>query len=148
VCANSQARRKPALIVRQPDRRPTIEKEIHTMRFNTTTAAVALAFSFAAAAPALAADPAFVGTWGADKDQCKLKQDNEGAPMVFTTDGYDQHETHCKFKSVDGKDNTWKISSECTVEGSAEKFDFTLMVDGDKMFMGDDTDGDEYMRCK
>jgi hypothetical protein len=118
------------------------------MRFITSSAALALAFSFSGSVPALAADPAFVGTWGVDKAQCKLAQDNEGAPMVFTKDGYDQHETHCKFTSVDGKENTWKISSECTVEGSAEKFDFTLLVDGDMMFMGDDSDGDEYVRCK
>ena len=118
------------------------------MRFITSATALALALTLGATAPAIAADPAFIGTWGADQAQCKNKQDNEGAPMVFTKDGYDQHETHCKFKSVDGKESSWKISSECTVEGSAEKFDFTLTVDGDKMFMGDDTDGDEYVRCK
>lgn len=117
-------------------------------RLTTCAATAVLALSVFASAPASAADPAYVGTWATDKGQCKLKQDNEGAPMVITKDGYDQHETHCKFKTVDGKDNIWKVSSECMVEGSAEKFDFTLTLDGDKMFMGDDADGDEYVRCK
>lgn len=123
------------------------------MRLNRFAATIAILGGLALPAllspvPALAADAAYIGTWANDKAQCKIAQDKEGAPMVFTKDGYDQHETHCKFKSVDGKDNTWKVASECIVEGDAQKWDFTLMVDSDKMFMGDDTDGDELIRCK
>ena len=109
---------------------------------------LALTPLFALVTPAAAADAPFVGTWASDKGQCKIPQDKESAPMVFTMAGYDQHETHCKFKSVDGKDKVWKVASECTVEGDTQKWDFTLTVDGDKMFMGDEADGDELLRCK
>jgi hypothetical protein len=112
------------------------------------TLATGLALTAAAGAPALAADAGYIGTWATDKGQCKVAQDKEGAPMVFTKDGYDQHETHCKFKSVDGTDKVFKVAAECAVEGDTQKWDFTLTVDGDKMFMESDSDGDEYIRCK
>ena len=37
-------------------------------------------------------------------------QENQNAPLVIAKDRYDQHESHCTFKSVDGKDSDWKIA--------------------------------------
>lgn len=60
---------------------------------------VAAAFLLAAT-PALATEPAYVGTWGVSAVQCKIRQDRQGAPMVIRAKGYDQNEAHCNFTSV------------------------------------------------
>lgn len=49
---------------------------------------VAAAFLLAAT-PALATEPAYVGTWGVSAVQCKIRQDRQGAPMVIRAKGYD-----------------------------------------------------------
>lgn len=78
------------------------------MRLATNALATTLLVTLAVAlliAPARAADPAFVGTWGIDDAQCKIPQDKQGAPMVITKNGYDQHEAHCAFKKVSNNKN-------------------------------------------
>ena len=98
--------------------------------------------------PASAADPAYVGTWASDLAQCKVGQDRQEAPLVLSKDGYDQYETHCTFKSVEPGENTWKVTSECTVEGSAEPYDFTLTVSGDTVTVADETGSRDLLMCK
>jgi hypothetical protein len=121
------------------------------MRTNTTTLSLALsAFAVAAfaSAPASAADPAYVGTWASDLAQCKVPQERQEAPLVLSKDGYDQYETHCKFTSVEGADSDWKVKSECTVEGTAQPYDFTLTVSGDTLTVTDETGSRDLLLCK
>jgi hypothetical protein len=110
-------------------------------------AASLLSITFSAG-QARADDPAFVGTWASDVAQCKAPQDSQEAPLVLSADGYDQHETHCKFKSADGADNTWKVASDCTIEGAAQPYDFTLTVSGDTLTVADDTGARDLLKCK
>jgi hypothetical protein len=113
-----------------------------------TLALSALAATLLASLPAHAADPAYVGTWASDLAQCKVPQERQEAPLVLSKDGYDQYETHCKFKSVEGADSEWKVKSDCTVEGSAEPYDFTLTVSGDTLTVTDDTGSRDLLLCK
>ena len=75
-------------------------------------------------------------------------QENQNAPLVIAKDRYDQHESHCTFKSVDGKDSDWKIGADCTVEGSATPYDFTLTVSGDTLTFTDSGGARDFLRCK
>ena len=72
----------------------------------------------------------------------------QNAPLVIAKDRYDQHESHCTFKSVEGKDSDWKIASDCTVEGSAMPYDFTLTVSGDTLTFTDSGGARDFLRCK
>ena len=100
------------------------------------------------AADSRAADAAYAGTWGVDAAQCKLPQDAEGAPYVFTKDGYNQHEAHCTFKSVTAEGTAFKIAAECSVEGDTQPQDFTLTVAGSTLTWADTTGALELIRCK
>jgi len=97
--------------------------------------------------PAPAGDPAYVGTWASDLGQCKVGQEKQEAPLVFSKDGYDQYETHCKFKSAEPSDKDWKVSAACTVEGTDQPYDFTLTVSGDTLTLTDDTGARDLLRC-
>jgi len=122
------------------------------MRTNAATHTLALATIVAASTlaslSARAANPAYVGTWASDLAQCKVPQERQEAPLVLSKDGYDQYETHCTFKSVDGADGEWKVKSDCTVEGSAEPYDFTLIVSGDTLTLTDETGSRDLLLCK
>jgi hypothetical protein len=95
-----------------------------------------------------AADPAYVGTWASDLAQCKVPQERQEAPLVLSKDGYDQYETHCKFTSVEAADSEWKVKSECTVEGSPEPYDFSLVVSGDTLTVTDETGARDLLMCR
>lgn len=102
----------------------------------------------ALALPAQAADPGYVGTWASDLAQCKVDQSRQEAPLILRKDGYDQYETHCRFKSADGEDQQWKVKAECTVEGSDAPYDFTLTVSGDTLTMTDENGSNDLLRCR
>lgn len=108
----------------------------------------AVAAAILATAPARAADPAYVGTWASDLAQCKVAQERQEAPLVLSKDSYDQYETHCKFTSVDGAESEWKVKSECTVEGNAQPYDFTLTVSGDTLTVTDEAGSRDLLLCK
>src|SRR5262249_1966489 len=101
-----------------------------------------------AAGSARAEDPGFVGTWSLDPNYCSAGQESENAPLVITKERYDQHESHCAFKSVEGKDGDWKIASDCTVEGSPTPYDFQLTVSGDPLPFTDSGGARDFLRCK
>ena len=105
-----------------------------------------------AAAPAAEADasgePAYAGTWAEDEAQCSKTQDVEDAPMVITKDRFDQHEAHCEFKSVSGNANEWKVTSECSVEGDKQTYEFGMSVADKKLAMVDDAGAHIYSRCE
>ena len=80
--------------------------------------------------PALAADPAFVGTWSSNAAQCKTPQERQGAPMIMTAKGYDQHEAHCRFVSVKKVRAGWRMATTCTVEGNQQREKLKAKVTG------------------
>lgn len=111
-------------------------------------AAAVLAACTAGPLPALASTPAYVGTWGTDAANCKLPQDQQGAPMVISTKGYDQHEAHCTFASVARKGRVWMVDAQCSIEGDKQKDSFTLQVNGNKLVMAHGNRARTYVRCK
>lgn len=121
-----------------------MSKTTSTALFAASTLLIALG----AMAPVRAADAAYVGTWASDLAQCKVGQDRQEAPLVLSKDGYDQHETHCKFTSVEGADGDWKVKSNCTVEGDAQPYDFTLTVSGDTLTVTDEAGSRDLLRCR
>src|SRR5262249_20139364 len=92
--------------------------------------AIAVAFRGPAIASRAVAEPAppFVGKWAAQSAQCRLGQEDPGAPMIVRRNGYDQHEAHCTFKSVRPQPPAWAIKAECTVEGNRQDYDFGVQV--------------------
>lgn len=100
-------------------------------------------------ATASAADaPPFIGTWSLDPADCSAGQESENAPLVITKERYDQHESHCAFKSVENENGDWKIAADCTVEGSSIPYDFTLTVSGDTLTFADTGGPRDFLRCK
>jgi hypothetical protein len=98
------------------------------------------------AAPEAAAPitPAFVGTWAADAAGCALPQEAQGAPYIFNADGFDQHEAHCTFATLDETSpNTWRANAACQVEGDEQSVAWDMSVEGDTMTMR----GQRLMRC-
>lgn len=92
--------------------------------------------------------PDYVGTWSADLANCRKPQESQSAPLVLKTGGYDQHETHCAFKSVTASgDGEWKISAECTVEGNAQSESFTITVSGDTLTLTNAAGSSDLLRC-
>ena len=114
----------------------------------TPEAAPPAAEAPAAAAPATGSAPAYVGTWADDAAQCAVAQDDQKAPMILTEKGFDQHEAHCTFDSVEPSGASWKVAAKCSVEGDEQTTDFTLSVTGDTLTMGDDSGTHDMMRCK
>jgi hypothetical protein len=113
-----------------------------------TLSAVAFGAAVRAGDPDPVGEPAYVGTWASDLAQCKVGQEKQEAPLVFSKDGYDQYETHCKFKSATASEEEWKVSADCTVEGNAQPYDFTLTVSGDTLTFTDTTGARDLLRCQ
>ena len=93
-------------------------------------------------------EPAYVGTWASDLAQCKVPQERQEAPLLLSKDGYDQYETHCKFTSVSEADSEWKVKSECTVEGNAAPYEFSLIVSGNTLTVTDETGSRDLLKCR
>ena len=110
-----------------------------------TTIASALLLSLTSFASA--SEPAYVGTWARDIAQCAVPQEQEGAPMVFSNKGYDQHEAHCMFKSVTGEGSEWKISAVCSVQGDTQDLNFSLSLDGENLKIIDERGPQVLVRC-
>jgi hypothetical protein len=118
------------------------------MRTLLIRAAAVVVLAVAGAGTALAADPPFVGTWSLDPVNCSAGQETQNAPLVIAKDRYDQHESHCTFKSIEQKDSDWIVKSDCTVDGSATPYDFTLTVSGDTLTFTDEGGPRDFLRCK
>jgi hypothetical protein len=101
-------------------------------------AAATLAMAGLAPGESSAEDRTYMGTWAAKRAQCRLGQDRQDAPLVLTRNGYDQHETHCRFGSVraQGKD-TWRVPAKCSVQGDAQSHTFTFTVAGSRLTIRD-----------
>jgi hypothetical protein len=100
-----------------------------------------------AGAPANAAQPAYVGTWGKTAAQCKVPQELANAPMILKAKGYDQHEAHCTFTSVKKSAQVWKVAAACSVQGDKQKDAFTLKVASNKLTMSRGKAASTFVRC-
>jgi hypothetical protein len=118
------------------------------MRRPMISLAAVLTTAVVCSAASRAADAPFIGTWSLDPANCAAGQESENAPLVITRERYDQHESHCTFKSVETKDGDTRITSECTVEGGAMPYDFTLTVSGDTLTFTDSGGPRDFLRCK
>ena len=118
---------------------------MHTSLVRIAAVAIGVLFSVASAS---AADQDFTGTWSLDPANCSAGQENQNAPLVMTKERYDQHESHCAFKSVEGGNGEWKIAAECTVEGGQMPYDFSLTLSGDTLTFTDSGGPRDFLRCK
>lgn len=118
-----------------------------TRAFSRGVTAALAALTFAAAS-AHAETPSYVGTWASDLAQCKVPQDRPEAPLVIEEKRFDQHETHCTFKSAEGADDEWQVKADCQVEGNREPYDFTLTVSGDTLTVTDEAGTRDLLRCR
>jgi hypothetical protein len=119
----------------------------HIVRVSGLMACSVLA-GLASIAPARAADAPYVGTWSLEPRNCGTGQEREEAPLVIAKDRYDQHESHCTFKSVEEKDGDFRIAADCTVEGGQVAHNFTLTVSGDTLTVADEAGARDFLRCK
>jgi hypothetical protein len=117
------------------------------MRGILARAAAALALAGAAMAGARAQDPAFVGTWASNPEQCQIGQDQEGAPVIMRRTGYDQHETHCAFGALRKREAAWAVKARCQIEGSRLNTNFTLAVSGNQLILSDKNGPRTLQRC-
>ncbi len=92
--------------------------------------------------------PAYAGTWGSDAKQCKVSQDQQGAPLVIGAKGYDQHETHCAFDKIKRSGGAWKVQAKCSVEGDKQKDTFNMKVSGDALEIARGGHVQKLTRCK
>lgn len=122
-------------------------KHFITGRLAFVTSA-ALSIAIVSPATSRAQDAAFVGTWASNETQCALPQEDPGAPMIVTKEGFDQNEVHCKFSSVMPEADTWKISSTCSVQGDEQAHEFAFAVAGDKLTVTDELGTNDMIRCK
>ena len=92
-----------------------------------------------------AAAESYVGTWAVDLASCRIPQEMQGAPHIFTRDGFDQHEAHCTFADVSQTGpNSWRVAAACQVEGDEASLGWDMTVDGDTMQM---VPGQRLVRC-
>jgi hypothetical protein len=114
----------------------------------STFRAMLITVALVASAPAIAADPAYVGTWSRNAAQCKVPQERENAPMIVRAKGYDQYEAHCTFTSVKKSALGWKVAANCSVQGDKQKDAFTLNVAAGKLMMSRNKSTQTFVRCK
>jgi len=100
-----------------------------------------------AADGARAQTPPFVGKWASQPSQCRLQQQSENAPMIVGRNGYDQHETHCKFKSVRPQMPAYAVKAQCNVEGDAQDIDFVFQIAGNRLTIRDEAGSRVLQRC-
>ena len=103
--------------------------------------------AFATSPSALAADAAYVGTWSTHAAKCAVPQSMQDAPMIVRSDGYDQHEAHCKFASVKKTKTGWRVAAKCSVEGDSASLSFTLTVRGGTLTMREGKVPRTFQRC-
>ena len=100
-----------------------------------------------ATTPAMAAKLNYAGTWAANPAQCKVPQERQGAPMILTAKGYDQHEAHCNFASVKKVWRGWRMAANCCVEGNQQRGTLNVKVSGDTLVMTSGKLTRRFVRC-
>lgn len=97
---------------------------------------------------ALADDAPFVGVWVIEPRNCGAPPADPNSPMEISNDGYDQHLTHCSFKSVDQQGGDYRIAAECDIDGTTQQSRFTLTVSGNTLTFTDETGARDFLRCQ
>ncbi|MCX7357124.1 MAG: hypothetical protein NT015_03095 [Alphaproteobacteria bacterium] len=88
---------------------------------------------------------AYVGTWAVNAAGCGVPQELQGAPYIFNSDGFDQHEAHCTWANVQNTGpNAWRVDAACQVEGDEQSSSWDISVNGDTMQMNP---GGSLVRC-
>jgi hypothetical protein len=100
-----------------------------------------------AGSPVQAQTPPYAGKWASQPSQCRVGQEKENAPMIMRRDGYDQHETHCKFTLVRPQMPAWLMKGKCTVDGGHVDIDLTLELAGNRLTVRDENGASSYQRC-
>ena len=115
--------------------------------------ALALAVLLAAPAVALAASP-YEGRWAEDAAWCGRTRASGGdeIPIVITRRGIEQFASFCMVQSVRRRGSTWTLHTLCRDEGEDEKasrtpITFVLRVDGEQLYMRDNTGVRNFQRC-
>ncbi|MES1180105.1 MAG: hypothetical protein ABUL43_02805 [Hyphomicrobium sp.] len=81
---------------------------------------------------------AYVGTWGTDLAQCRNGQELESAPMVLSLTGYDQHEIHCSFDTIEQSgQSAWRANAKCDVEGDQQTITMDLAISDGALTLSD-----------
>jgi hypothetical protein len=101
------------------------------------------------ATSAIAATPAYVGTWAESAAKCKLPSDTIDAPIVLKAKSYDQFESHCDFTSVRRAAGAWQIRAKCNADGAISRDRLTLWATRKVLSMKYNSSRTvNYTRCK
>jgi|GEM_PF-3254855 len=115
---------------------------------SAASAVASIAEPIASSDTAKPAAISFAGTWGSDAAQCAVPQDMQGAPMILTEVGYDQHEAHCSFTKVTPSgDGQWKVEGTCSVEGDEQTMAWDMSVAGDTLSISEGGYTNALKRC-
>ena len=119
------------------------------LRFLATLALLLTAF----ASPALAAEP-YEGRWADDPAWCKnTRQSNtDELPIVISRKSIETFASFCRVLSTTRKGAAWWLHTSCRDEGQTEtepraQITFVLRVDGNRLYLRDDTGVQNLHRC-
>ncbi len=101
------------------------------------------------ATSAMAATPAYVGTWAESAAKCKLPSDTIDAPIILKAKSYDQFESSCNFTSVRRTAGAWQIRAKCNADGATSRDRFTLWATRKVLSLKyNNSKTVNYIRCK
>lgn len=132
-----------------PEPRPATAAVPHASALALALAATVVS-SLAAAAPAGAETPAYVGMWSKRMEHCSTGQKRPGAPMLITEKGFDQHDLHCTFETIEpvaGHAATWTILAQCTWKEQPAKMEMTWRVEGETLTVTDKGGSNTLRKC-
>lgn len=98
------------------------------------------------ASPVLAAPPAYVGSWGLDRDGCRAEGDM--VPTVIREDSIEFYDTACDLESLVQKGRTWTGKAVCSGEGETWTDRIAMTVSGDTLVLSRNDDKPlKLVRC-
>lgn len=107
----------------------------------------------ALATPAFADEPIYAGIWSKRMEHCSTDQKRPGAPMIVTAEGFDQHELHCKFGTIEPAANSdaarpeWRVVADCTWKGTATSMEMTWSISGETLSITDKGGINQLKKC-
>jgi hypothetical protein len=91
---------------------------------------------------------AFVGTWAMSAAGCSIDQSMEDAPLLLSADGYDQHETHCRFDGLrEPRPGRFETRTQCEVQGDTQEGVLEFEVQGDTLTLYPGAHARRLVRC-
>jgi hypothetical protein len=92
--------------------------------------------------------PAYVGRWAYQPAWCRNKPGaTDEIPIRFTRQTMEGMESTCRFDRVSGAPGKWKIAVTCQVEGTAERGQIEIAVNGNTMSLKRGGKPVELTRC-